>query len=404
MELNHETHLKNKKSTNSKLVLRNNDGEIVRYFNWNGESASIVRRKDNRRLEILNDLSYFEDQKIEFIQLGKVNGDRFESMTANTQNKKKSTQLEIGQNSYLALVPQIETHLKNEEMTIEKQKQWTAILSTVVMFFIGSSFLLKLAPPTTAKMEEELKQQVVKIVKNIRREVPVSKTQVMKTEEVQKENVNAKVSPTKIAGLKRMGALSVLGSLKSGKNKGGLDISAAQSSAGAGMGGGTEGSGGVQSSLYAKGITSSALGVGNNVNGAGGYGTKGKGGGQAGYGKMAITGATGAKLTQLGSEATIAVGLDRDQIAAVITRNQGQITYCYEQGLKDTPGISGRVGIDFVIGGTGMVKSAKINSTSLNSKQVEECMMMRLKTWKFPVPEGGVDVQVNYPFKLERAG
>jgi TonB family protein len=119
---------------------------------------------------------------------------------------------------------------------------------------------------------------------------------------------------------------------------------------------------------------------------------------------MALMGATGAKTTQLGNEASVAVGLDRDQIAAVINRNQGQITYCYEQGLKDTPGIAGRVAIAFVIGGNGSVKSAQVDSTSLNAKQVEDCMVMRLKTWKFPVPEGGVDVQVKYPFKLERAG
>jgi hypothetical protein len=30
--------------------------------------------------------------------------------------------------------------------------------------------------------------------------------------------------------------------------------------------------------------------------------------------------------------------------------------------------------------------------------------MMRLKTWKFPLPEGGVDVKVSYPFILRRAG
>ena len=242
----------------------------------------------------------------------------------------------------------------------------------------------------------------MKIVKHIKKETPPVQKMIKPTEE-KVEPAQTKISPTKIAGLKRMGALSVLGSLKTGKNKGGLDMSAAESTAGPGMGG-TEGSGGVQTSLYAKGITSAALGAGHNVNGGGGYGTKGKGGGQAGYGKMALTGSSGATPIPLGNEANVAQGLDRDQIAAVINRNIGQVTYCYEQGLKDTPGIRGRIAIAFVIGGTGSVKSANVDSTSLNAKSVEDCIVIRLKTWKFPVPEGGVDVQVKYPFKLERTG
>lgn len=387
------------KNRTRSLVLADAEGQVIRYFNWNGEAAHVVQRKDNRRLELVVNLDLLEDKKIEYIPFGKVAGDNFESL-----DSKKLNQLNVGRFGHLSLVNHVENNMVNEKLSENKNKLWMLVLLLIMFCFLIGSYLMQFVPKTTAGIEKELQQSVVKIVKNIQKTVPVSKTQVLKTEEVKKENQVTKVSPTKIAGLKRMGALSVLGSLKSGKNKGGLDISAAQSSAGAGMGGGTQGSGGVQTSLYAKGITSAALGAGNNVNGAGGYGTKGKGGGQAGYGKMALMGATGAKTTQLGNEASVAVGLDRDQIAAVINRNQGQITYCYEQGLKDTPGIAGRVAIAFVIGGNGSVKSAQVDSTSLNAKQVEDCMVMRLKTWKFPVPEGGVDVQVKYPFKLERAG
>ncbi len=378
------------------LVLEDNKGKVVRVFNWSGDKATVIRREDTKRLEVVENLDFYFDNKIDFVELGQVSGDSFES-----QNK-KAEDLALGQYGRLALIPKVESHYKNEEASEERKRLWLLTLLLVMFLFIIIGALMRLAPQTAVQAEEEFSQQVVKIVKNIQQEVPVAQTKVTQMREV--EPTQAKVSPSKIAGLKRMGALSVLGSLNSGKNKGGLDISAAQSSAGPGMGGGTEGSGGVQTSLYAKGITSAALGSGNNVNGGGGYGTKGKGGGQAGYGKLALTGSTGATPMPLGHEADVAQGLDRDQIAAVINRNIGQVTYCYEQGLKDSPGIQGRIAIAFVIGGTGSVKSAHVDSSSLNSKTVEDCIVMRLKTWKFPVPEGGVDVNVKYPFKLERTG
>lgn len=385
------------------LVLEDNTGAVVRVFNWNGNNATVVRRADTKRVEVTDNLEYYFDNDIDFVELGKVSGDTFESIgTENSAAKAgKHGELALGTYGRLTVVPKIETHQKNEEEGEDKSRLWMLSLLLVLLLTITGSFLVKLAPTTSPKIEAELKQQVVKIAKNIKKETPVQK--MVQPTETKVEPSQTKISPSKIAGLKRMGALSVLGSLNSGKNKGGLDMSAAQSTGGPGMGG-TEGSGGVQTSLYAKGITGAALGAGHNVNGGGGYGTKGKGGGQAGYGKMALTGSSGATPIPLGNEANVAQGLDRDQIAAVINRNIGQVTYCYEQGLKDTPGIRGRIAIAFVIGGTGSVKTANVDSTSLNAKQVEDCIVMRLKTWKFPVPEGGVDVQVKYPFKLERTG
>ena len=386
------------------LVLEDSTGAVVRVFNWNGTNATVIRRADTKRVEISDNLEYYFDNNIDFVELGKVSGETFEAVgneIAEATNGKNS-ELALGTYGRLTVVPRIQTHQKNVEEKEDKNRLWMLSLLLVLLFTITGTFLMRFAPTTSAKIEEDLKQQVVKIVKHIKKETPPVQKMIKPTEQ-KVEPAQTKISPTKIAGLKRMGALSVLGSLKSGKNKGGLDMSAAQSTAGPGMGG-TEGSGGVQTSLYAKGITSAALGAGHNVNGGGGYGTKGKGGGQAGYGKMALTGSSGATPIPLGNEANVAQGLDRDQIAAVINRNLGQVTYCYEQGLKDTPGIRGRIAIAFVIGGTGSVKSASVDSTSLNAKSVEDCIVMRLKTWKFPVPEGGVDVQVKYPFKLERTG
>jgi hypothetical protein len=256
-------------------------------------------------------------------------------------------------------------------------------------------------PPQTAKMEEELKQEMVKIVKQIPPKQKVDAPKMMANQQNQEPDKVATKPQTN--ALKRMGALAVLGSLAKSKQRGGVDLGAVNTTAGPGLGG-TQGSGGVQTSLYGKGFVSAPVGVGGNLQGAGGYGTKGKGGGQAGYGKLSLIGSAGNNPIALTNEASVETGLDRDAIAAVINKNLGQVRFCYEQGLQSEPNLNGRIAADFTIGGNGLVKVASIGSSSMASKIVEDCIVMRLKSWKFPLPQGGVDVKVSYPFVLRRAG
>jgi hypothetical protein len=277
----------------------------------------------------------------------------------------------------------------------ENKKIWRNILFLMAFLSVVWVGVLSKVPHSMPKIEEELKQQVVKIVKNLTKAEPTVQPRGTITD--------SQAKPTKTVSIKRMGALSALGSLQTGKQKSGLNLGAAQTTAGPGLGG-NAGSGGVQTNIYAKGITSAALGAGGNVQGAGGYGTKGKGGGQAGYGQLSLVGSSGASSLPLGAEASVAQGLDRDQIAAVINRNLGQVRFCYEQGLQSDPSLSGRVSVDFTIGGNGLVKAAAIGNSTMNAKAVEDCLVLRLKTWKFPLPEGGVDVKVSYPFVLRRTG
>ncbi|MBX9768542.1 MAG: AgmX/PglI C-terminal domain-containing protein, partial [Bdellovibrionales bacterium] len=259
------------------------------------------------------------------------------------------------------------------------------------------AFLLTREFPS-AKVEQELQQQVVQLMKRVPLK-PMKQNATM-------ENSKTETPKTKLdttSAVKRQGALAILGSLNSSKNRGGIDLGAVNTTAGPGLGG-TEGSGGVQTNIYAKGLVGAPLGAGGNLQGGGGYGTKGKGGGQAGYGKLSLVGSSGASTVPLGSEALIEGGLDRDLIAAVIAKNIGQIRFCYEQGLQGNPGLAGRVSVDFTIAGSGAVSAAKVANTTLNASVVEDCILMRLKTWKFPLPQGGQDVKVSYPFVLRRAG
>ncbi|MEI7973583.1 MAG: hypothetical protein WCH11_04365 [Bdellovibrio sp.] len=149
------------------------------------------------------------------------------------------------------------------------------------------------------KLEQELKQQVVQIVKKI----PPKKTSVQAT--MNSQAVQPK-TPQK-ASLQRMGALSVLGSLSKSQQRGGLNLGAVQTTAGPGLGG-NAGSGGVKTNIYARGAVAAPLGSGGNLQGGGGYGTKGKGGGQAGYGNLSIVGSRGTSSIPLTSEASVGGG------------------------------------------------------------------------------------------------
>ena len=68
------------------------------------------------------------------------------------------------------------------------------------------------------------------------------------------------------------------------------------------------------------------------------------------------------------------------------------------------PGLQGKVGVKFVIGAQGMVQTAQVAESSLNNKNVESCILTRVKSWSFPKPKGGGIVIVTYPFIFKQSG
>jgi len=372
-----------------RLVLEDHNGTVLRAFNWNGEAGEVIRRGDTRRLEVVPTTAHLAKDKIPFETLGSLS----------KQGLEKGPFL-VGKLGHLKMVEEVGVTLKDDTAEAESERRWYMLLGGLMLISLAFMFYVRTLPTMTANMEQSLKQEVVKIIKS---NPPKPKVEVQKvTDSRPTETVPVKTAKTTTT-LKRMGALAALGSLSNSKQKGGVDLGAVNTSAGPGLGG-TQGSGGVQTSLYGKGVVAAPVGVGGNIQGAGGYGTKGKGGGQAGYGKLSLIGSAGTSSMALAQEATVATGLDRDQIAAVINRNLGQVRFCYEQGLQADPNLNGRVAVAFTIGGNGAVKAANVDNSTMNSKAIEDCIVMRLKTWQFPLPQGGVDVKVTYPFVLRRAG
>ncbi len=133
----------------------------------------------------------------------------------------------------------------------------------------------------------------------------------------------------------------------------------------------------------------------------GGIATRGKGGGATGVrdgtGLAGGTVGTG-DVAMVDEETVIEGGLDRDVIADVIRRNLGQIRYCYERQLSSNPELYGKLLVKFTINAGGSVMEPKIDNTTLKSAMVEGCVLRRMAGWKFPLPKGGTQVRVSYPF------
>lgn len=92
--------------------------------------------------------------------------------------------------------------------------------------------------------------------------------------------------------------------------------------------------------------------------------------------------------------------LSPEAIRRVVRRNLRQVNRCYEEGLAREPGLAGRLLIRFVIGQSGSVLSVSVAESQIALPSVGECVASAVRAWRFPAPEGGGVVTVNYPFTL----
>ncbi len=97
-------------------------------------------------------------------------------------------------------------------------------------------------------------------------------------------------------------------------------------------------------------------------------------------------------------------GLTKDEVGEVIHRHLSEVRYCYESAMIRTPDIEGKLMTNFTINGQGVVKIAEVKSSTLPDPRLDDCIIRRLATWKFPKPRGGVDVAVTYPFIFKTLG
>ncbi len=131
------------------------------------------------------------------------------------------------------------------------------------------------------------------------------------------------------------------------------------------------------------------------------------GGGKGAYGKGVRAGVSGQGHAFVGMDlgnSTVEEGLTKDEVGEVIHSHMSEIRYCYESAMIRNPSVEGKLVMDFTIVGNGLVKSAEAKNSTLSDPRMDDCILRRLLTWKFPQPKGGVDVAVSYPFIFKALG
>lgn len=160
--------------------------------------------------------------------------------------------------------------------------------------------------------------------------------------------------------------------------------------------------------IAAAGLGTFGLGGG----GGGGVGIKGlemlrgKGGGGIGalgagnIGKGAVAGTvTHAVSRNVGAQGSI----DKEAVAKVINSHLSEVSGCYERALLKTPGLAGKIVLEWQITTTGSVGLAKTKSSTMQSPAVEGCILTALKGWHFPAAKGA-GVLITYPFMFNSVG
>lgn len=96
-------------------------------------------------------------------------------------------------------------------------------------------------------------------------------------------------------------------------------------------------------------------------------------------------------------------GLTAEEINRVVKARAGIFKACYQHELNRSPGLGGKIVVHFVIGGDGVVKSAKTaGASTMRNDAVESCVTSNIMRLKFPAKGG--QANVNYPFLFEPGG
>ncbi|MFN7132815.1 MAG: TonB family protein, partial [Myxococcales bacterium] len=170
--------------------------------------------------------------------------------------------------------------------------------------------------------------------------------------------------------------------------------------------GGIKGGAGMGDSHGVGGLGSRGTGPGGGGTGLGlgGLGTKGGGRGAGGYGSIDLGGKGRGETRVVPGKTTVTGSCERTVIAKVISRHANEIRYCYEVELTKDPNLAGKVGVTFTIDPTGAISDASVNQSTIGSNNVEQCMLTRIRRWKFPEPKGGGVCIINYPWNFKAAG
>ncbi len=139
-------------------------------------------------------------------------------------------------------------------------------------------------------------------------------------------------------------------------------------------------------------------------------GVRGMGGGPGGGIGVFASGGVGKKqvagtvVSAPARRAKVSGGsLPREAVAKVINEHLSEVRGCYERALLKSPGLAGKLQLEWTIDSRGKVSEIKVKTSTLRGAEVPNCIVSSLKAWTFPPPKGG-RVIVSYPFLFNSVG
>jgi len=130
-----------------------------------------------------------------------------------------------------------------------------------------------------------------------------------------------------------------------------------------------------------------------------GLGPGGRGNGRQGVLAVGGLGGKGSSPIQVSEQgASEVTGMDREAIRRVIREHLREIRSCYERELQASPDLHGKVVLEWDIGEGGQVLNAHVGNDSSGNPKIGQCLVSRLKTWRFPDPPKDQIGRVVYPF------
>jgi hypothetical protein len=135
-------------------------------------------------------------------------------------------------------------------------------------------------------------------------------------------------------------------------------------------------------------------------------GTNGIGGGLANYGdgKGGLRGKENGDIGLGPGRPEVTGSIDPELIRKVVHEHRAQIRTCYETQLTSRPSLAGKLVSAWTIDQSGSVTEAHTQESTLRDPSVEGCVTSKIKTWRFPIPKGGGEVFVTYPFIFTPGG
>ena len=79
-------------------------------------------------------------------------------------------------------------------------------------------------------------------------------------------------------------------------------------------------------------------------------------------------------------------------LLAVVRRYAPGIQFCYDNELKRSPGLRGKLVAALTVAASGEVTDVRIVSDSVNSAGLQQCMLAQIRVWKFPAISAGTTV------------